>query len=128
MAVRCFKMAKIENKIQYDWAVRRVEELLPLVGDNTPFNDPKSIELALLSNLVADYSEKYFAIGEPSLSDVIKLRMVEMGINQVKLAELLEISPSRVSDYLTKKCVPILPVVRNISRKLNISASVVLGV
>jgi len=121
-------MVAIENKIQYDWAVRRVEELLPLVDDQTPLNDPNSIELSLLSNLVADYSEKHFSIGEPSFSDVMKLRMYEMGINQIKLAEMLEISPSRVSDYLTKKCEPTLPVARNISRKLNISASVVLGV
>ena len=28
-------MTKIENKTQYDWAVNRVEELLPLVDDNT---------------------------------------------------------------------------------------------
>lgn len=32
-------MAAIENKEQYDWAVKRVEELLPLVDDNTPTND-----------------------------------------------------------------------------------------
>jgi len=121
-------MAKIENEIQYNWALKRVEELLPLVDDNTPLNDPNSIELELLSNLVADYSEKHYSLSEPSLSDVIKLRMYEMGINQIKLSELLEISPSRISDYLTGKSEPTLPVARNISQKLNINASVVLGV
>ncbi|MDR0795814.1 MAG: helix-turn-helix domain-containing protein, partial [Tannerella sp.] len=50
------------------------------------------------------------------------------GINQMKLSELLEISPSRVSDYLTGKSEPTLPIARNISRKLNINASIVLGV
>ena len=55
-------MTKIENKTQYDWAVNRVEELLPLVDDNTPKNDKNLIELELLSNLVADYSEEHFAI------------------------------------------------------------------
>lgn len=59
-------MAAIENKKQYDWAVKRVEELLPLVDDNTPTNDPNSIELELLSNMVADYSDKHYAIGEPT--------------------------------------------------------------
>ena len=29
--------------------------------DDTPLNDPNSIELELLSNLVADYSEEHFA-------------------------------------------------------------------
>ena len=55
-------MTKIENKAQYDWAVNRVEELLPLVDDNTPKDDANLIELELLSNLVADYSEEHFAI------------------------------------------------------------------
>ena len=66
-------MTKIENKAQYDWAVTRVEELLSLVDDNTPKDDASLIELELLSNLVADYSEEHFAIGTPSLADVMKL-------------------------------------------------------
>jgi len=121
-------MAKIENEIQYYWAVNRVEELLPIVDDNTPLDDPTCIELELLSNMVADYSDEHFSLGEPSLSDVMKLRMYEMGINQIKLSELLEISPSRVSEYLTGKSEPTLPVARNMCRKLNISPSVVLGI
>lgn len=42
-------MTKIENKTQYDWAVSRVEQLLPLVSEDTPANDPNLIELELLS-------------------------------------------------------------------------------
>ena len=55
-------MTKIENNEQYEWAVARVEQLLPLVDDTTPRTDPNSIELELLSNLVADYSEEHFSI------------------------------------------------------------------
>ena len=51
-------MTKIENIEQYEWALSRVEQLLPLVDDNTPRSNPNSIELELLSNLVADYSEE----------------------------------------------------------------------
>jgi len=80
-------MAKIENEIQYNWAVKRVEEILPLVDDNTPLSDPNSIELELLSNMVADYSEKHFSLGEPSLTDVIKLKMNEMAINRINFSE-----------------------------------------
>ncbi|MDR2937972.1 MAG: helix-turn-helix domain-containing protein [Prevotellaceae bacterium] len=121
-------MAKIENRAQYDWAVKRVEELLPLVDDSTSSKDPNSIELELLSSMVADYSDEHFSLGEPSLADVIKLRMYEMGINQKTLSVLLEISPSRISDYLTGKSEPTLPVARSISQRLNISPAVVLGV
>lgn len=120
-------MAKIENKAQYDWAVKRVEELLPLVTDDTPPTDPNSIELELLSNMVADYSEEHFAIGTPTLMEVIKLRMFEMGITQSGLAQLLGVSPSRVSEYLSGKSEPTLKVGREISRKLHIDANIVLG-
>ena len=115
------------NEIQYEWAVKRVEELLPLVTDDTPLTDPNSIELELLSNMVADYSEEHFAIGAPSLMEVIKLRMFEMGITQSGLAQLLGISPSRVSEYLSGKSEPTLKIGREISRKLHIDANIVLG-
>lgn len=55
-------MEKIETKLQYEAAVKRVEELLPLIDDNTPLSDPNSIELEKLSNMVADYSDLHFAI------------------------------------------------------------------
>lgn len=121
-------MTMIENKQQYDWAVKRVEELLPLVNDNTPMDDPNSIELELLSNLVADYSDKHYAIGEPSLADTIKLRMFEMGLTQAALSKLLGISPSRMSEYLSGKSEPTLKIGRKISKELNISPSIVLGI
>jgi len=118
----------IKNERQYKAACERIEELLKKVGNNTPTDDKNFIELDLLSDLVADYEETFFPVKEPILADVIKLRMYEMGINQMKLSELLEISPSRVSEYLTGKSEPTLQIARNISRKLNINASVVLGV
>lgn len=121
------KMTKIENENQYNWAVNRVEQLLPLVNDETPENDPNYIELVLLSNLVADYSDEHYAVGEPSLIEVIKLRMYEMGLTQASLAKLLGVSPSRVCDYLSGKSEPTLRIGRTISKKLNISPAVVLG-
>ena len=121
-------MTKIENQAQYEWAVKWVEELLPLVDDNTPLNDPNSIELELLSNLVADYSEEHYALGEPTLVDVLKLRMYEMGLNQKSLSKLIGVSPSRLSDYISGKCEPTLKVAREINRKLNIDANIILGV
>jgi HTH-type transcriptional regulator/antitoxin HigA len=121
-------MTKIENQMQYEWAVSRVEELLPLVNDTTPIDDPNSIELELLSNLVADYSEEHFSLGTPTLADIIKLRMYEMGLTQANLAKLLKVSPSRISEYLSGKSEPTLKIAREISIQLGIDASIVLGV
>jgi HTH-type transcriptional regulator/antitoxin HigA len=121
-------MTKIETEAQYRWALQKIEELLPLVNDDTPLTDPNSIELELLSNLVADYSDEHYTIGEPSLIDVIKLRMYEMGLTQVALSKLLDINPSRICEYLSGKKEPTLKQARVISQKLNIDPAIVLGV
>ncbi|MDE5887837.1 MAG: helix-turn-helix domain-containing protein [Muribaculaceae bacterium] len=121
-------MTRIETEDQYRWALQRVEELLPLVKDDTPLTDPHSIELDLLSGMVADYSDQHYSIGTPSLIDVIKLRMYEMGINQTRLAQIIGVSPSRISEYLSGKKVPTLKQGKRISEKLNIDPAIVLGV
>ena len=121
-------MAGIKNMYQYDWAVARVEEILNMVNEETPESDPCRIELELLSELVSEYSEEHFSLGEPSLVDILKLRMYEMGLNQKALAELIGVSPSRLCDYLSGKCEPTLKIAREICRKLDIDASIVLGV
>lgn len=121
-------MTKIENERQYEWAVERVEKLLPLVNDDTPVSDSNYIELVLLSNLVADYSEEHYSLGEASLIEIIKLRMYEMGLTQAALAKLIGVSPSRISDYLSGKSEPTLKVGRLLSQKLDIDPAIVLGV
>ena len=103
-------------------------EWIGQVSSALHYNDKNLIELDLLSELVADYEEEHYPIKSPSLVDVIKLRMYEMGLNQAKLSELLGVSPSRVSDYLTGRCEPTLKVAREMSRKLNIDANIVLGI
>ena len=40
---------------------KKVEKLLPLIDDNIPLDAPHSIKLELLSNMVADYSDKHYA-------------------------------------------------------------------
>lgn len=108
--------------------MERIEELLPLVDDNTPMDNKNLIEFDLLSGLVEEYEEVYYPIKAPSLVDIIRLRMYEMSINQVKLSELLGVSPSRISEFLTGKSEPTLKIAREISRKLNIDANIVLGI
>lgn len=51
-----------------------------------------------------------------------------MGLNQKKLSELLGVSPSRISDYLSGRCEPTLNIARKMSQQLNIDANIILGV
>ena len=121
-------MTRIENEMQYNAAMARIEELLPLVTEDTPLDDIKSVELVLLSNLVADYDEVHFPISKPSLIEILKLRMYEMGLNQKSMANLIGISPTRLNEIITGKREPTLKVAREIARKLSIDAAIVLGV
>lgn len=116
---------RIETKVQYEQAVKRVEDLLPLVTDETPIDDTNRIELELLSNLVADYSEKHFALGEPSFADVLNFRMSEMKLTKEAMAELIGISTTRLDDYISGKCKPTLKVVHEIFQKLNIDTNII---
>lgn len=116
------------NETAYKAVLRRIDELLPLAGDDAPATDQNLVELDLLSELAAEYEEEHYPIASPSLPDVIRLRMAEMGLTQGKLSELLGVSPSRVSDYLTGRSEPTLKVGREISRKLGIDPGIVLGV
>ncbi|HMR17812.1 MAG TPA: helix-turn-helix domain-containing protein [Sphingobacterium sp.] len=118
----------IQNEIQYNAVEKRINELLELVDDNTPMTDVNYIELDLLSGLMEQYEDEHYPIAIPSLPEVIKLRMYEMGLTQNKLSKLIGVSPSRTSEYLTGKSEPTLKVARVISQKLNISPDIILGV
>jgi HTH-type transcriptional regulator/antitoxin HigA len=121
-------MKTIKNEMQYEAIVQRVNHLMEILDDDTPKTDSNYIELDILTDLVVAYEQEHYAVSQPSLIEVIKLRMYEMDVTQKKLAELLDISASRVSDLLTGKSEPTLQLARKISTQLNISADIVLGV
>ena len=60
--IEMFMMTEAENELQYKASMERIEELLPLVTDETPLTDKNLVELELLSNLVADYDEAHYPI------------------------------------------------------------------
>ena len=121
-------MTRIESEKQYQAAIARIEELLLLVTEDTPEDDIHSVELVLLSNLVADYDDAHFPIEAPSLISVLRLRMYEMKLTQKAMAELIGISASRLNEILTGKREPTLQIARAICINLSIDASIVLGV
>jgi HTH-type transcriptional regulator/antitoxin HigA len=120
-------MAKINTEIQYEKAMERIDELLLVVDNETSENDKSYIELDLLSDLVAEYEEKYFLVEKPSLPDIIRLRMAELKISQKKLATILNVSPSRISEYLSGKSEPTLKIARLLRDELKIDADFILG-
>ena len=121
-------MATIKDKNKYDAIMLRIEELMEQVDEDTPTTDKRIMELDLLVELAEEYEDEHYPIGTPSLPDVMKLRMYEMNLTQEKLAEMLGLSQSRISNFLTGKTEPTLEVARNISKQLNIEPAIILGV
>lgn len=111
----------------YNMALGRIEVLLPLVTDETSLNDPASVELVLMSDIVEEYEKLHFPISKPAFSDVIKLRLEEENMKKQELASRIGVSPSRVSEYISGKAEPTLKITRLICQTLNIRADVALG-
>lgn len=120
-------MAEIKNEMQYEKLFLRIEELLKIVGNETPMNDRFMVELELLSELVAEYEEKHYPIEPPTLVDMIRERMSEMKLSQKEVAELLGVSPPRISEYMTGKSEPTLKVARLMYQKLDIDPDILLS-
>lgn len=121
-------MVNIKNREQYEKTCERVEELLAVVDNETPVNDKNYVELELLSNLVSEYEEVYLTVNSPTLPEILRLRMAEMDLNQKGLARLLNVSPSRISEYLNGTSEPTLKVAREMGRKLAIDPHILLGI
>ena len=121
-------MAQIKSEVAYRAALKRIDELLSLVDEDTPTTDKNYQELDMLSDMVEEYEEIHYPIGKPSLVDIIKLRMYEMGLTQKKLSEMLQISASTLSELISGKREPTFQLARTISTQLNIDPAIVLGV
>ena len=53
----------IKNELQYNAIMKRIDELLQVVNDDTHENDPDYIELMILTDLVEAYEEIHYPIG-----------------------------------------------------------------
>ncbi len=119
-------MVVINTISQYQEALNKIDVLMSKVGDNLSYDNPEFVMLDSLSNLVADYEDKNIKIETPSLTDVIKLRMFEMGLKQTDLADTLQVPKARVSEYLRGKRDITLEVARKLHHELKIDGDIIL--
>lgn len=50
------------SRSQYDYALNRIEELLPFVTDETLAGDKIAVELAIVSDIVEAYEQTHYPI------------------------------------------------------------------
>lgn len=120
-------MAQIKSEAAYRAALKRIDELLPLTGDDVPADDPNMLEMDMLCDMVEEYEDIHYPIGTPELPDIIRLRMCERNLTQNAVAQLLDISPSRLSELMHGRMEPSYRLARALCKKLDISPAVVLG-
>ena len=113
---------------KYEYSLNRIEELLPLVTDETPASDKNAVELAIVSDIVESYEKLHFPIAKPTIGELISLSIEEKGMTQKQLAEKLGVSPSRVSDYISGRAEPTLRIARAICLILGITPAAMLGI
>ena len=119
-------MMSINNVKEYNEALKKVDELLVKVGDNQSYDNPEFVMLDRLSELIADFEDSNYKIETPSLIDVIKLRMYEMGLTQTDLAKKLQVPKTRISEYLRGKRDITLDVARKLHHELKIDGDIIL--
>ena len=119
-------MSKI-TKEQYEFALARIEELLPIVDDNTPANDRNAIELTMMSDVVIDYEKEHFPISKPTVAQLIQLSLEEKQRSQKQLAAEIGVSTSRISDYVSGRAEPTLKIARLLCTTLGITPAAMLG-
>ncbi len=55
------------TKPQYEYALNRIEELLPLVTDETPASDKNAVELTIVSDVVEAYEKIHYPIAKSTI-------------------------------------------------------------
>ena len=115
------------TKAQYEFALARIEELLPIVDDNTPANDRNAVELTMMSDIVIDYEKEHYPIAKPTVAQLIQLSLEEKKMSQKQLATEIGVSPSRISDYVSGRAEPTLKIARLLCVTLGITPAAMLG-
>lgn len=90
----------------YEFALQRIEELLPVTPDCAPEEDPRAAELDMVSGIVEEYENIHYPIAQPTVGEIIVDAMDEMKMTGKELAQRIGVSPSRISDYISGRAEP----------------------
>lgn len=108
------------SKAMYEYALSRIEQLLPITPDCSPEDNPLMAELVIVSNIVEEYEKEYYPIGTPTVGEIIADAMEDAKMSGKELAQKLNVSPSRVSDYVNNRAEPTLKIARLLCKVLPI--------
>jgi len=109
------EMKPIKTESDYLLALKRLEAIF-----DAPIGIDESDEADILGLMVDEYEKKHYPIEAPDPIEAIKIRMEEMNLKQKDLVAEIG-GKSRVSEILSKKRKLTVEMIRNLTRKLNLS-------
>ena len=108
----------IKDEESYQLALTRLEQIF-----DAPENTPEGDEAEILSLLIENYENRHYPIEAPDPIEAVKIRMEELGLKQRDMVGVLG-GKSRVSEVLNRKRKLTVEMIRNLTEKLNLSASI----
>lgn len=105
----------IKTKADYQKALERLEEIF-----DAKIGTLESDEADILGLMIDEYEKKHYQIDAPDPIEAIKIRMEEMQLKQVDLADVIG-GKNRVSEVLNRKRKLTVEMIRNLTKRLNLS-------
>lgn len=108
----------LKTELDYENALKRLEDIF-----DAPINSSEGDEAEILSLLIDNYENIHHPIEAPDPIEAIKIRMEEMNIKQKDLVGIIG-GKSQVSEVLNRKKRLTLEMIRVLTEKLDLSASI----
>ena len=105
----------IKTEADYQNALKRLEVIF-----DAKISTPESDEADILGLMIDEYEKKHYNIEAPDPIEAIKIRMEEMQLRQVDLADAIG-GKNRVSEVLNRKRKLTVEMIRNLTKRLNLS-------
>jgi len=111
----------IKSDSDYQKALKRLEVIF-----DAEIGTPESDEADVLGLLVDEYEKKHYPIETPDPIEAIKIRMEEMQLKQIDLADEFG-GKNRVSEILNRKRKLTVDMIRKLTIKLNLSPGLLIN-
>jgi antitoxin component HigA of HigAB toxin-antitoxin module len=122
---------RIRTQKQYEQVMTMIENYLAKATDNGGFkslNKKENEELQQLSLLAEQYEDTVLKIMPlpVTLENIVSVKMREMDITQLKMANMLNTSAAKLSQILNGKRRPDVPFLKAIHKKLGVDGNLIL--
>jgi HTH-type transcriptional regulator/antitoxin HigA len=111
----------IKTKEDYQMSLKRLEVIF-----DTPVGTVESDEADILGLMIDEYEKRHYPIESPDPIEAIKIRMEEMQLKQIDLIDAIG-GKSRVSEILNRKRKLTVEMIRKLTPRLNLSASLLIN-